>query len=119
MDNEGASKCRSIIASLNWAITLRRLDIQYATSTMARYNGAPRKGNLKGALRILGYLKKVTKLKPRLLVNPELPKHEQYPTEDHGTWEDFYPDALEELTSDMPESKGKEIKITIWFDVHC
>ena len=116
LDNEGASKYRSIIGSLNWAITLGRFDIQYATSTMARYNCAPRKGHLKGVLRILGYLKKVARLKPRLLVNPELPKHEKYPTEDHGTWEEFYPDAVEEIPNDMPESKGKEMKITIWVD---
>ena len=35
VDQETASKYRSMIGSLNWAITLGRFDVQYATSTMA------------------------------------------------------------------------------------
>ena len=111
MDNEGGSKYRSIIGSLNWAITLGRFDIQYATSTMARFNCAPRLGHMKGVVRIVGYLKKVANLKPRLLVNPSLPKHEKYPSQDHGTWEEFYPDAVEEIPPDIPTPKGREMKL--------
>ena len=116
MDNEGGSKYRSIIGSLNWAITLGRFDIQYATSMMARFNCAPRLGHMKGVVRIVGYLKKVANLKPRLLVNPSLPMHEKYPSQDHGTWEEFYPDAIEEIPPDIPTPKGKEMKVTIWVD---
>ena len=115
VDNENGSKCRSI-GSLNWTITHGRFDIQYATSKMARFNCAPRKGHMKGVIRIVGYLEKVANLIPRLLVNPESPNHEKYLTQDHGTWEEFYPDAVEEIPPDMPAQKGKEMKITIWVD---
>ena len=116
LNNEDGSKYRSIIGSLNWAITLGRFDIQYATSTMARFNCAPRMGHMKGVIRIVGYLKKVASLKPRLLVNPSSPRHEKYPSQDHGTWEEFYPEAIEEIPPDMPTSRGKEMKVTIWVD---
>ena len=46
VNQEIASKYRSMIGSLNWAITLGRFDVQHATSTMARYSMAPREGHV-------------------------------------------------------------------------
>jgi len=40
------SMYRSLIGSAQWAITLGRMDITYATSMLSRYNMAPREGHL-------------------------------------------------------------------------
>ena len=37
---------RSLLGSANWCVTLGRYDIAYATSTLAQYSIAPRKGHL-------------------------------------------------------------------------
>jgi hypothetical protein len=116
LSQEDASKYRSFIGSLNWAITLGRFDIQYAASTLARYNMAPREGHLEAVIRVVGYLKKTQKLNPKTLVNPELPNHDKYEVKEHDNWKEFYPDAEEELPYDMLKPKGKEMKITIWVD---
>ena len=71
---------------MNWVITLGRFDIQYAVSTMARYNSAPRSGHLKALIRVFGYLKKFDK--GRLLIDPTLPEHEKYPYDDLNSWQD-------------------------------
>ena len=46
-----------MIGCLQWAVTLGRYDIQYATNTLARFGQNPRDGHLKRALRVFGYLK--------------------------------------------------------------
>ena len=46
-----------IIVCAQWNITLGRYCVQYATSTLARFGDAPRKGQLKKAIRIFGYLR--------------------------------------------------------------
>ena len=116
VNQEMASKYRSMIGSLNWAITLGRFDIQYATSTMARYNMAPRKGHVDAVIRILGYLKNVAGLNPRLLVNPGNPGHEKYPKQDYESWKEFYPELKEVLPHDMPTARGPSVWITIFVD---
>ena len=116
VNQEMASKYRSMIGSLNWAITLGRFDVQYATSTMARYSMAPREGHVEAVMKILGYLKKPARLNPQILVNPSKPNHEKYPFQDHEIWQEFYPGLIEELPHDMPILRGGFVWITIWVD---
>ena len=52
-----------LIGSAQWAVTLGRVDIQYATNTLARFASQPREGHLKRALRLFGYLKHQPKAK--------------------------------------------------------
>jgi hypothetical protein len=80
----------------------------YAISAMSRFNIAPRIGHLKAVKRILAYLK--TFPKGRLLIDTTYPDHSVYPVENHPNWKDFYPDAEEEIPSDLPMSKGSKTK---------
>ena len=41
LDTEFQTRYRSMIGSLNWLISLGRFDIQYCTTTLARYNNEP------------------------------------------------------------------------------
>ena len=49
---------QSLFGMLQWAVTLCRVDICFATSTMSRFSAASREGHLTRVLRIWGYLKK-------------------------------------------------------------
>ncbi len=44
------SKYQKLIDYLNWIITLCRFDVQYATSTLARYSISPKEGHRMAAL---------------------------------------------------------------------
>ena len=61
MDSDDHSKYRMLIGCAQWAIIIGRIDITYATQTMAKFSAAPREGHLKRALRIFGYLKAYAK----------------------------------------------------------
>ena len=114
LDTEHIKRYQSMVGSLNWAISIGRFDIQYATTTMARYSHAPRQGHLKAVIRILGYLKRFNKGK--LVIDPTIPNHEAFPYDDMNTWQDLYPDAEEERPPDAPEPKGPKVRITVWVD---
>ena len=82
LDSAGTSKFRSVIGSLNWMITLGRINVSYATNVLSRFNTAPREGHLTATKRILGYLK--SSAKGKLLFDTSFPYHSQYKTEDHA-----------------------------------
>ena len=109
-----ASKFRSIIGSINWIITLGRFDVQFATMSLSRFSMAPREGHLKAAQRILTYLK--TFSKGRIIMDNSYPDHSKYPTEEHGNWKEFYPDAEEDVPHDSLNPKGKPVRMTVYVD---
>ena len=69
---------------------------------------------MKAVVRIFGYLKKFDK--GRLLIDPTLPEHEEFPYDDLNTWQDLYPDAVEEIPPDAPKPKGPKQRVTVWVD---
>jgi hypothetical protein len=113
LDETGASKFRGLIGSANWMITLGRYDIAYATSSLARFAMAPRSGHMKAMLRVFGYIKKHKQ--GQIIVDHNYMDWKHYEVEKHD-WEEFYPGASEELPPDMPEPKGKSIRITVFKD---
>ena len=78
-DGEKASIFRSVIASLNWIITLGRSDVQQATNSLSRFNVAPREGHFTKAVRILGYLKRFSKR--TIIFDNNYPEHSKYKTD--------------------------------------
>ena len=113
LDAKNHSVFRALIGSANWAITLGRFDIAFATNCLARFSMQPREGHLKAAIRIFGYLKKFSK--GRIIMDSAYPDHSKYPTEDYD-WSELYPDATEELPPDMPEPLGKVVRMTVFVD---
>ena len=114
LDKEGAGRYRSIIGCLNWIITLGRFDINYATSSLSRFNMAPREGHMKAAQRVLRYLK--TFIKGRILVDTDYFDHSNLTSQDHETWHEMYPEAVDELPPKMPTPRGKPVRITVYVD---
>ena len=93
---------RMLVGSLQWAVTLCRFDIAYATNTLARYTSMPREGHLKAAHRVVGYLKHFSK--GRIMVDTtslELNDTIALPS-NASEWFQQYPDAEEELPENMP-----------------
>ena len=107
LGEDGITKYRSIIGSLNWVITLGRFDVQYVTSTLSRYSHMPREGHLEAALRILGYLK--SHHKGQLIFDTSYfnNNNNKIDIKEHN-WEEFYPDAEEEIPKDMLPEKGEK-----------
>jgi hypothetical protein len=81
---------------------------------MSRFNMEPREGHLKAAKRSMAYLK--TFPKGRVIIDTSYPSHSEHPVEDHPNWKDFYPDAEEELSNDLPVSKGPKVQMTDYVD---
>ena len=56
------------------------------------------------------------------MCDPAYPNHSNYETNDNANWDDFYPDAEEELPPDMPPAKDKPARITCFVGAdhaHC
>jgi hypothetical protein len=104
-----------LIGSAQWAITLGRFDIQYATNTMARYASMPREGHMKRCIRIFGYLKH--NAKGRIVFDPADPNYDDIDFSKESDWTDLYPDALEAVPEEAPVSKNKRLlKLTAIVD---
>ena len=64
-------------------------------------------------IRIFGYLKWF--LKKKVVINTTIPNVNNLKIEQYN-WTEFYPHAIEEIPKDMPEPKGKEVKLSSSFD---
>ena len=114
-DSEKISKYKSLIGSANWIITLGRFDIAYAVSTLSRYSVAPREGHFDDMTRVFGYLSKFPDGK--LVIDPTEPKIRSIADFSTGfNWEEFYPDAAEDLPSDRPMPQGELATLTCFVD---
>ena len=70
--------------------------------------------------KLFGYLK--NRPNGKILCDTSYPDHSQYQTPDEQNWDDFYPDAKEELPPDMPKPLRKSVRITYYVDAdhaHC
>jgi hypothetical protein len=88
-----------LIGCAQWAVTIGRFDIQYATNTLARYASMPREGHLKRCYRLFGYLKHNPK--GRLLFDPNNPDLSKFEFQLHD-WTDIYPFPQEALPDHIP-----------------
>ena len=102
-----------LIGCAQWAVTIGRYDIQYATNTLARYASCPREGHLKAIIRVFGYLKHHKKY--RIKIDPDPPNYNGLTFTDHD-WTEIYDAAVEELPLDAPPAYVDEVYITVYVD---
>ena len=114
LDEINHTKFRAMIGSGNWAITLGRIDINYAISSLARFSMAPREGHITAIKRVFGYLKKFPKGK--IIIDKNYPDYSNFTITNHDNWKEFYPDAEEELPENLPTIRGKSMTITAFVD---
>jgi len=104
-----------LVGSLNWVVTLGRIDVMFAAVTMARDNQSPREGHMKVMFRIFGYLK--NHAKASLKMNFSYPE-ERVEGIEKANWKHLYPaGAHEKLPHNPPEPKGKPIRVWGEFDI--
>jgi hypothetical protein len=60
---------QSLIGAMQWAVSIGRLDIATAVMSLSSFRAMPRRGHLKRAKRIYGYLQKMKEARIRVLTN--------------------------------------------------
>ena len=58
LDNEQHKEYQSLIGIAQWLVTLGRLDIFYAISSLSHFSCCPHEGHIRRLFRVWGYLKK-------------------------------------------------------------
>jgi hypothetical protein len=112
----GIRKYQMLIGMAQWAVTIGRLDIAFAVSSLSRFSAAPRAHHLELALHLFGYLKKHPNrrivLDSRPLLVDESLRHNSF----HPDFLEDYPDAKEDLADDFPVPYGRELETAVFFD---
>lgn len=116
LDDDGIKQYQTLIGMAQWAVTIGRLDIAFAVSSLSRFSTCPRQGHLELALSLFGYLKRfptrriVIDSRP-LILDPEL-RQSSY----HHDFLDDYPDAREDIDPELPDAIGEELETSVFFD---
>ena len=107
-----------LIGILNWVICLGRIDIAFAASSLSRFSACPREGHLNRALRVFGYLKK--NKNRRIVVDSRDPIYvggaDAMNLDFTQIFHAQYPDATEEIDTNLPPPLVEEIEITAFVD---
>ena len=114
LDPDAIRQYQMLLGCAQWAVSLGRFDIQFATNTLARYALCPRANHMKMALRIFGYLKQ----HPTASTWIDPTKIDYGGVEfEQNKWHDIYPDAKEDLPTNglQPKHKG-ELQILVFVD---
>ena len=112
----GIRKYQMLIGMAQWAVTIGRLDIAFAVSSLSRFSAAPREHHLELACYLFGYVKKhpnrrIVVDSRLLLVDDDLRT-----TSFHPDFLEDYPDANEDVAMDFPIPFGRELDTSVFFD---
>ena len=104
LDVNGIKKYQSLMAMLQWAVTLERNDIYCAVMTMGRFRAMPKEGHLKRPKKICGYL--CNHKEAFITYKTKIPDYSMYKVVKYD-WVDIDASSVEELPHDIPTPKGK------------
>jgi hypothetical protein len=115
LDNDMHREYQSLLGMLQWTVSLCRVDICYAVSSLSRFCACPRKGHLLRALRIWGYFKKYPN---RCIIIDSSPVKMPRQAIDCSllSASDQYVYAHKELDPKFPTPLGEELNASIYFD---
>ena len=120
LDQKGISEYQSLIGSLQWAISIGRIDIATAVMTMSSFRAAPRQGHLERVKRICGYTHKMREACIRLRTDE--PDFSDVPEPTYSWAKSVYGDIKEQIPKDCPKPLGKYVTLTHYVDanlMHC
>jgi hypothetical protein len=115
LNNELHTEYQSIMGMLQWMVSLCRIDICFAVSSLSRFCACPREGHLSRALRVWGYLKKYPSRSLRIDSKRFAIPGEVFDRELIDFTEQ-YAYAKEELDPRFPKPMGQELDVAIFFD---
>jgi hypothetical protein len=107
---------QSLIGAMQWAVSIGRLDIATAVMSLSSFRAMPRRGHLERAKRIYGYRWKMKEARIRVLTNE--PDFSDYQDPEYNWSSSVYGDVKEIIPTDIPESKGKYVTLSHYFDAN-
>jgi hypothetical protein len=107
---------QSLIGAMQWAVLIRRLDITTAVMSLSSFRAMPRRGHLKRAKQIYGYLRKMKEASIPVLTNE--PDYADYKDPEYDWSLSVYGDVKEIIPTDIPEPKGKYVTLSHYFDAN-
>ena len=116
LNNEGVQRYQSLIGSLQWAVSIGRIDVTTAVMSLSSFRAVPRKGHLERAKRIVGYLRKMKHGVIRF--RTALPDYSDIPEKTYDWEKSVYGSAHEAKPHDSPIALGKPIILTHYVDAN-
>ena len=116
LDLEGIQLYQSLIGSLQWIITIGRLDVQVAVMTLSSFRVAPRRGHLDRAKRVIGYIYKFKE--GCIRIRTHVPDFSQYTPQQYDWMNTVYEGSQEPLPHDSPPPLGKPVLLTTYVDAN-
>jgi hypothetical protein len=116
LDQNGVQRYQTLIGMAQWAVTVGRLDISFAVSSLSRFSANPREHHLELALYLFGYLKQFPNRRISLDSNPLLVDDALKKNSFHPDFLEDYPDAKEEVDPGLPTPYGDELETSVFFD---
>jgi hypothetical protein len=116
LEADGIQQYQSLIGSLQWAVTLGRIDIQTAVMSLSGFRTAPRKGHLERAKGIYGYLAKMSEAIIRVRTGE--PDYSDWPEQQYDWAYTVYGDVKEEIPKDAPAPLGKYVTLSHYVDAN-
>jgi hypothetical protein len=120
LDAQGTQQYQSLVESLQWAVSLGRLDIATSVMTLSSFRAVPRRGHLERARRVCSYLAKMKHAVIRFRTG--IPDYSDLETIEYDWEKSVYGDIDEAIPHNVPEALGKPILLTHYVDanlMHC
>jgi hypothetical protein len=116
LGQDKTQQIQSLIGAMQWAVSIRRLDITTAVMSLSSFRAMPRRDHLKRAKQIYGYLRKMKEARIRVLINE--PDYSDYQDPEYDWSLSVYGDVKEIIRTDIPEPKGKYVTLSHYFDAN-
>jgi hypothetical protein len=107
---------QSLIGSMQWAVSLGRLDIATAVMTLSGFRALPREGHLDRAKRVVGYLAKMRHAVIRFRVSE--PDYSDLHHFEYDWEKSIYGNVTEDIPTDAPVPLGKYVMLTHYLDAN-
>jgi hypothetical protein len=116
LDQEGIVTYQSMVGSLQWAVSLARMDIATAVMTMSSFRVAPRIGHLERVKRMYGYLSKFREAVLRFRTKE--PDYSDLPKQKFDWEYSVYGNVVEPVPKDAPNPLGMPVLLTHYVDAN-
>ena len=116
LDEKGIQQYQSLVGSLQWAVSIGRIDITTAVMTLSSFRAVPRIGHLERAKRVVAYLAKMKNAIIRFRTG--IPDYSDLPNKQYEWEYSVYGDVKEALPHDAPKALGRPVVLTHYVDAN-
>ena len=116
LDATGTQNYQSLIGSIQWAVSLGRLDVATAVMTLSGFRSVPRQGHLDRARRVVGYLSGMKHAVIRYRTG--LPDYSDISYRRNDWEKSVYGDVKELLPTNAPKPLGAPVILTHYVEAN-